>query len=115
MGPDAKPAAPFVGIVRHRRRAEFPPRTASCAFRAAGVLVPAILPLPGNLGPFTANSGGSHGFDALQVERLRVLLERVQFVDFRALEAVAFAGLQAVQARASSWGGFAGFHAVVGE
>ena len=41
----------------------------------------------------------SGGFDALQVERLAVTPERVQLRDFRALEAIALSGLQAVRGR----------------
>ena len=43
----------------------------------------------------------SGGFDALQVERLAVAPERVQFRDFRALEAIARADLQSAQVGAT--------------
>ena len=55
-------------------------------FRASGVL--SSRPLA-----FMGGSGGSGGFEALQVEGLPVSPERVELRDFRALEAVAFAHL----------------------
>ena len=64
--------------------------------------------------PFMGTSGGSGVFDALQIEGLPISPERVELRDFRALEAVAFAHLQAVQTVAAG-SRLAGFYAAVGE
>ena len=63
---------------------------------------------------FWGVSGGLGGFDALQVERFPVSPQRVWLRDFRAVEAVKLACLQAIEA-GTTGGGPAGFHPAVGE
>ena len=77
-------------------------------FTACWVLFPPVA------WPFMGASGGSGVFDALQIEGLPISPERVELRDFRALEAVAFAHLQAVQTVAAG-SRLAGFYAAAGE
>ena len=70
-------------------RAEFPPETApgACSSAVGALFAPF---------PFTGVSGGLGGFDALQVERFLVSPQRVWLRDFRTVEAVKLAHLQAI-------------------